>query len=208
MKIKHLLFTLAAVLMSSAALYAQTPEEVVAKMQEQLLCADAEGYAMDMTMKMAIVGSATTHILVRGEKTKIQIAGNSGSEIDWTDATTKWAYDPAKADVTVSAKPVEGKKDGDLAPFMNLTEGYKVISKGETADEWIFVCKKLSTNKDKDAAKKIDLKVSKKTCLPTFLQMKKSIVTMTIENVALGVTEDEVTFRPEDYPGVKIVDNR
>ena len=69
MKIKHLLFTLAAVLMSSAALYAQTPEEVVAKMQEQLLCADAEGYAMDMTMKMAIVGSATTHILVRGEKT-------------------------------------------------------------------------------------------------------------------------------------------
>ena len=52
MKIKHLLFTLAAVLMSSAALYAQTPEEVVAKMQEQLLCADPT-MAIFMVMSMA-----------------------------------------------------------------------------------------------------------------------------------------------------------
>ena len=61
---------------------------------------------------------------------------------------------------------------------------------------------------NKDDAKKIDLVVSKATYLPVSLKTKSLLFTVSIENYALGVSEESVTFDPAAYPDARIVDKR
>ena len=63
-------------------------------------------------------------------------------------------------------------------------------------------------NKEKDAPKSMDLVVSKATGLPISLKTRISGVTVTIHDLRPGVSEKDVTFRLEDYPGAKVVDKR
>lgn len=44
--------------------------------------------------------------------------------------------------------------------------------------------------------------------LPICLRAKASLFTYSIENYALGVSEESVTFDPSAYPGATIVDKR
>jgi outer membrane lipoprotein-sorting protein len=92
--------------------------------------------------------------------------------------------------------------------FSGITDGYDVTLKKETADAWYFLCKKSKTNTDKDDPKSIDLVVAKGTYYPVSLKAKLSGVTMTLRDVSFGVTEQQVTFNPKDYPTATIVDKR
>ena len=51
-------------------------------------------------------------------------------------------------------------------------------------------------------------RVSKATYLPICLRAKASLFTFSIENYALGVTEESVTFDPAAYPNANIIDKR
>ena len=92
----------------------------------------------------------------------------------------------------------------DFGELIKLYEG----SLGETDEAWYIVGKKLKTNKNKDDAKTVEITVSKATYLPICLRAKASVFTISIENYALGVTEESVTFDPAAYPGATIVDKR
>ena len=51
--------------------------------------------------------------------------------------------------------------------------------------------------------------MEKGTYLPIQLSARMSLlVTMTLHDISFGVTEEQVTFNPADYPGVKIKDKR
>ena len=92
--------------------------------------------------------------------------------------------------------------------LQGVTEGYDVSLTSETDEAWYFLCKKSRTNKDKDDPKKMDLVIAKDTYLPISLKSTMKGVTMTMRNFAVGMSEEEVTFNPADYPDVTIIDKR
>ena len=92
--------------------------------------------------------------------------------------------------------------------FSGIIEGYEIILKDETDDAWYLLCRKLRSNRDKDAPKSMDLVVAKGSYYPVSLRATVSGITLTMRDIAFGVSESMVTFNPSDYPGVKILDNR
>ena len=50
--------------------------------------------------------------------------------------------------------------------------------------------------------------MSKETYLPLYHRCKEKGITVSLENVEIGVNEEEVNFDPANYPGVKIIDER
>ena len=54
----------------------------------------------------------------------------------------------------------------------------------------------------------MDLVVSKKTGLPLSFTASVSVMTLTFKDIALGVTEDQVTFDPGKYPDATLIDKR
>ena len=92
--------------------------------------------------------------------------------------------------------------------FDGLIEGYDVTIDSENDKAWELLCKKSKANKDKDAPKKITITVSKGTYLPINLTTKMSGLTITMQDIHFGVTEKQVTFNADDFPGITITDKR
>jgi len=211
MKIKYIVAAFVAVLLGAAGLNAQTPEEIVKKMSVQLDRAEAEGLIMDLNIKMPIVGTVKSHNLVLGEKMKTIASGKNKRAIMWMNETTKWEYDEQTNEIVITSNEPSKDKDkgnSDMKAFDSLTDGYDLVLERETADAWYILCKKSKSNKDKDDPNKMNLAVSKATNLPIYLRMKQSVVTVSIENVGIGVSEKSVTFNPAEYPNAKIIDKR
>ena len=78
----------------------------------------------------------------------------------------------------------------------------------ETADAWFILCKKAKTNRDKDDPKRMELCIAKTSFLPIYLKTKLSMINISFEHVAIGVTEKEVGFDPNEFPEAEIVDKR
>lgn len=211
MRIKYIVAALVAALLCGSGLSAQTPEEIVKKMSAQMDRAEAEGLIMDLNIKMPIVGTVKSHNLVLGEKMKTIATGKDKKAVMWMNETTKWEYDEQNNEITISSKEPssdKNKSNSDMKAFDSLTNGYDLVLEKETEDAWYIICKKSKSNKEKDDPVKMDLAVSKATNLPIYLRMKQSVVTISIENVGIGVSEKSVTFNPADFPNAKIIDKR
>lgn len=212
--IKRIILVIAAALLSGATLLAQTPEEIVERMMDEMDRGSAEGFSMDFNMNLPVVGTVYSHNMVLGERMKSVVTGKDKNgkdktSVSWSDATTKWTYKSETGEITIENKASSSDSDkSETKAFDNLTNGYKLTLKKETDDAWYIVSKKLRTNKNKDDAKKMELTVSKATYLPICLRSKSLLITVSIENYALGVTEESVTFDPAAYPNAPIVDKR
>ena len=200
--------TLFAALLCTVGLFAQTPEEIVQKMNAEMDRGDTEGFSMDFNMKIPIIGTVYSHNMVFGDKMKSEITGMDKKSVSWSDATTKWTYKSETGEITIENKTSSGSDNSGKENFDNIIDGYKLTLKKETEEAWYIVCKKLRSNKNKDDAKKMELTVSKDNYLPICLRAKASIFTFSIENYALGVTEESITFDPAAYPGTTIIDKR
>lgn len=195
-------------LICTAGLFAQTPEEIVERMTAEMAKAEVEGFSMDFNLKLPIVGTVRTHSLLRGDKFKLEISGQDKSSTTWADATTMWTYDPKTNEIAIENRTASSSEGANTEAFDNIADGYKLTLKKETADAWYIVCKKLPSNKDKDDSKRMELTVSKKTYLPICLSTKSMLFNFSIENYALGVSEESVTFDPAAFPDATIVDKR
>ena len=208
---KKILVSLFVALFAASTLLAQTPEEIVAKMNQECTRFDTEGVYMVMDMKLPILGTYSTQMYILGDKSKGIIDVKGDVSIIWSDNLTDWDYDVSKNELTIKpANPSDKNEDaGDNVKAMrNVTEGYDVKLKKETAEAWYFVCTKSKDNTNKDDPKKMDLVVSKTTYLPISTTIKEKGVTVTMRDFAIGVTEDEVTFDPAKYANAKIIDKR
>ena len=211
MKLKNLILALTAALLAGWAVYAQTPEEIAAKMSVELDRVDSEGFSMDFCMKIPIIGEVRSHNRIHGEKVRSEVNKDGTRQISWTDGVSTWTFDSGKNAVTITEKkqgPVSDDPESGLNTLEKLTDGYDVKMQRETEDAWYLVCRKRKANPDKDAPKNIEMAVSKSTNLPIYLRIKQSGITVSLENFALGVSEDSVTFNPDDFPGVPIIDKR
>lgn len=206
---KKILSLLLPALLAAATLSAQTPEEIIARVDQETARFDAEGCSMVMELKFPIIGAVATTIYTRGNKYKMIMSIKGDTSISWSDGVTDWDYESSKNTVTIKPHKADGNSEADNAKMMEgITEGYDVRLKKETADTWQFRCTKSKTNTNKDDPKNMDLVVSKATYLPVSLTARAGGLTITMRDVSIGVSEQEVTFDASKYATAKIIDER
>ena len=202
-------FTLIVALIMAVAAYAQTAQEIVERMDAAMAGHESEGTIFVMDLKMFIVGTVSTTVYSKGDKFRFDTDVKGNKVINWSDSQTTWTYEAEKNTVTI--KNSDGKKSDEQSStemLNGITKGYDVSITKETADAWYIKCRKSRTNTVKDDPKKMDLVVSKANYYPLSLSTEASLVTVTIRLLGYGVTEEQLTFNPADYPNVRIIDER
>jgi len=204
---KKLLSFLFFVAMAAVAV-AQTPQEIISRMETEMEKHEKEGIVMTVDAKISILGTVTTKTYSLGDKMRSEGKMMGIEIITWTDGNTEWSYNSKTNEVKISTQEESSETEGDAEMFSDITDGYDVTIDKETDKAWYLLCKKSKSNKDKDDPKKIELAIAKKTYMPISLKTKMSGVTITMRDISFGVTEKQVTFDAKNYPGVKIVDKR
>ena len=191
---------------------AQTAEEIITRMEAEMSKHDeSEGTAMTMDMKIIFVGTISSRNYVLGDKMRIEAINDDGKNfVTWSDGKTEWVYDSEKNEIEIkNAKPKEkSETKGDTKLFQDITDGYEVKIDKETATEWHIRCKRSKSNPDKDAPKRMDLVVAKGTYWPVSLSTSVTAATVTLRDISFGVTEEQVTFNPKEFPNANIIDKR
>ncbi|MBQ6437535.1 MAG: hypothetical protein IJK20_03685 [Bacteroidales bacterium] len=210
---------LLALLASPLCLMAQTPQEIVARMSETMEARESEGVYMIVDVRVPIIGTISSKTWILGEKTRIESKMLGTKMIIWEDETTEWSYNVKKNTVEISSSMLpaadsaavagtESNSDGDLSMFSGIDKDYEIVLQKETEDAWYLRCKRRKEVKDDDAPKTINLVVAKGTFLPISFSAKASGATLTMHDIAFGVSAAQVTFNPADYPSATIIDKR
>ena len=202
---KKLVLAFMAVLAAVVAAVAQTPKEIVDRMEATMNAHEKEGVIMTVDLKLLIVGTTTSKSYMLGGKTRVEMKMMGVQIITWSDGEKDWTYISKDNTLTIEKSKGDASEAGDTEMFSGITDGYDVTLKKETADAWYFLCKKSKSNKEKDDPKTIDLVISKKNYYPLSLKASVSGMTMTMREISFGVTEADVTCDPSKFPGVKII---
>lgn len=205
MQMKKLVLAFMAVWAAVVAAVAQTPEDIVSRMEAEMNSHAGEGIAMTVDIKIPILGTATSRSYVYGSKLRVEMKMMGTQVVTWSDGETSWTYVSKDNSLTIKSAGHKKANTGDVELFMGITDGYDVSMKKETADAWHLLCKKSKGNKDEDDPKTMDLVVSKKNYYPLSLKASMSGMTMTMRDISFDVTEADVTFDPSKFPGVKII---
>ena len=196
----------------AVASFAQTPQEIISRMEEKMSSSnyEKEGLSMIMDLKMPILGTFSAKVQTRGDKTRMEMRKGDAHNITWRDDKTEWSYDVTKNVIEIKnpGQKSDSKSEGDVEMFNDITKGYKVSIESETDKLWLLKCKKSRSNDDKDDPKTMSLVVEKGTYYPKSLSAKMKGVTVTMRDLTFGVSEKAVTFNQADYPGASIVDKR
>ena len=206
-EMKKAVISILAALLTVSALMAQTPEEIIARMDQEMERFEQEGFSMIMDMKLPILGTFPSKMYMLGNKSKAVIEIKGMTVITWSDGVTDWDYDSHKNELTIS-NATSSDAEESMDALTGITDGYNVKLKKETPEAWYIQCTKSKTNTNKDDPKKMELVVSKKTYLPISHSCSIKGVTITLRDFAPGVTEEEVTFDPSKYADAKIIDKR
>ena len=202
---KKLVLAFMAVLAAVVAAVAQTPKEIVDRMEATMNAHEKEGIIMTVDLKLLIVGTTTSKSYMLGGKTRVEMKMMGVQIITWSDREKDWTYISKDNTLTIEKSKGDASEAGDTEMFSGITDGYDVTLKKETADAWYFLCKKSKSNKEKDDPKTIDLVISKKNYYPLSIKASVSGMTMTMREISFGVTEADVTCDPSKFPGVKII---
>ena len=193
--------------------FAQTPEEIISKMEAEVQKHENDGVQMTVDVKVPIIGTFSTKVYSLGSKSRLETKVAGHEMITWSDedAGTEWTYTPDKNEIEITNYVADESsgESGDMEMFEGVTEGYSVSLSNETDKQWFFLCKKLPSNTDKDAPKTMNIVVNKDTYLPASLSAKINGVTLTMRSFVFGkVSARKVTFNQADYPTAKIIDKR
>ena len=198
---KKILSLFAALALAAIAL-AQTPEEIVTRMDAEIDKYENDGFSMLNIVKVPVIGTIQSKAYTLGDKMRMDSEVKGVKVIVWMDNENEWTYNSKNNEVEIKkADPKKREAEDDMEMFDGLTEGYDVTIASETDKAWELLCKKNKANKDKDAPKKI-------TYLPISLTTKMSGLTITMQDIHFGVTDKQVTFNADDFPGITIVDKR
>ena len=204
-------FALLTALTLAVAAYAQTAEEIVAKMDAAMEQVSAEnGFRMTMDIKIPILGTMSSDAWSLGDKMRLEAQMMGKKLVTWQDGQTEWTYDAGENTITIENQDKTKKSDEkeNMKMFQSATEGYDVSIAKETSSAWTIKCKKNRFNTNKDDPKNMELVIAKGTYYPMSLSAKVDLVTVTMRNLKFNVTEQEVTFNKADYPGATIIDKR
>ena len=210
LSMKRILALLTACVLAVAA-YAQTAEEIMAKMEEVMnQVGEDSGLRMTMDIKIPILGTMSSKAWSLGDKMRMEAEMMGKKIITWQDGKTEWTYDVEDNKITIENQDQTKKSDEkeNMEMFQNATEGYDVSIAKENATSWTIKCKKNRSNTNKDDPKNMEIVVAKGTYYPVSLSAKVDLVTVTMRDLGFNVTEKDVTFNKADYPGATIIDKR
>ena len=204
-------FALLTALVLAGAAYAQTAEEIVARMDAAMeQVSAANGFRMTMDIKIPILGTMSSDAWSLGDKMRLEAQMMGKKLVTWQDGQTEWTYDAGENTITIENQDKTKKSDEkeNMEMFQSATEGYDVSIAKETSSAWTIKCKKNRFNTNKDDPKNMEIVIAKDTYYPMSLSAKVDLVTVTMRNLKFNVTEEEVTFNKADYPGATIIDKR
>ena len=214
------ILTLFSALFLALAAFAQTPEEIVAKMEETMAQQNKENnFRVAMDLKSSLMGTVTNKIHRRGDKLRYEMTMKGNSGIFFFDGDTEWQYDSEENKVEILHSAPGEKSTGrqllkvygntdDLFDFKDVVDGYDISLEKETASAWYLHCMKKKNNKDKDAPKTLDFVVAKGSYYLVSYSTKMKGFLFKVYDIGFNVTEKQVTFNPADYPGVTVIDKR
>jgi len=207
---KRILICIAALLASAALMSAQTPQEIIDRMDAEMNKGDQVGMAITMEMKIPILGTVSARINTRGDFSRTEMNAKEIKSTLWSDGTTTWTYTPSDNELVIdNASKSSSSNEDNVGMLKGITAGYDVKLTKETADAWYFECKKSKTNTEKDDPKKMDLVVAKGTYMPVELSTKVKGITISMKDPVIGVNEADVKFDMSKIPsGVKVTDKR
>ena len=208
---KRILTCIAAFLASVAMMTAQTPEEIISRMEAEMDKADQTGIAFTMDIKIPIIGTTSARINMHGEKSRTDVSLGDNKSTIWMDDNTTWTWTKSAKEnevVIENRKASDSSDEDNLKLAKGITDGYDVSLSKETADAWYFNCKKSRTNTDKDDPKNMTLAIQKGTYMLKELTAKLKGVTVSLKDAALGVSESDVTYDPSKIPGATVTDKR
>ena len=208
---KKILYILVTLVLSSVSVFAQTPEEIIAQMDQVMEKHETkDGFAMVMEMKIPILGSFASAVKSWGDKMRMEMDVKGEQMITYIDGDTEWDYNVKEKVIKIKKRDVtkKSKEEENMKMFQSATEGYDVSISKETDKAWFLRCKKNRSNTNKDDPKNMDLVIAKGTYMPISLSDMVSGITITMRDLDFNVTEKDVTFNQADYPGVKVVDER
>ena len=194
----------------AVAAFAQTPREIIDRMEDVMGSLEVEGVVMTMDIKIPIVGTMSSKAWNRGDKTRIEGTIAGVRIVTFIDGDTEWEYNSKENQVRIKAHDVTkvSQEESNAKLFDAVSEGYDVSISKETAAAWHLRCKKSKTNPNKDDPKTMDLVIAKGSYRPLSLTAQVSVLTVTIRDLGFDVTEKQVTFDPADFPGATIIDER
>lgn len=204
-------FALLTALTLVVAAYAQTAEEIVARMDAAMeQVSAANGFRMTMDIKIPILGTMSSDAWSLGDKMRLEAQMMGKKLVTWQDGQTEWTYDAGENTITIENQDKTKKSDEkeNMEMFQSATEGYDVSIAKETSSAWTIKCKKNRFNTNKDDPKNMEIVIAKDTYYPMSLSAKVDLVTVTMRNLKFNVTEEEVTFNKADYPDATIIDKR
>lgn len=188
---------------------AQTVQEIISKMETAFESNESKGLIMTIETKIPILGTMSVKSYSLGNKMRMETEVMGIEMISWSDGETMWSYTPEENEIEIENDSESASEEGgDAEMFSDITDGYDVSIKKETAQAWHIRCVKSKNNPDKDAPKNMDLVVAKDTFLPISLSTKMSGITMTMRDIQFGFDENLVNFDIKDYPNAKIIDKR
>ena len=205
------IFALLTACVLAVAAYAQTAEEIMAKMEEVMdQIGEDSGLRMTMDIKIPILGTMSSKAWSLGDKMRLEADMMGKKLITWQDGETEWTYDSDENTITIENQDKTKKSDEkeNMEMFQNATEGYDVSIAKENATSWTIKCKKNRSNTNKDDPKNMEIVVAKGTYQPMSLSAKVDLVTVTMRDLAFNVTEKDVTFNKADYPSARVIDKR
>ena len=203
-------FCIVGLLFWALATLAQTPREILSRMEAEIDRLEDSGVIMTVEVRVPIMGNMVTDTYILGDKKRLEAEMLGVKIITWNDGQTEWTYNAKTNEAEIApSQPEESSESVDTALFKDITDGYNVKLKKQTDQEWQIECKKRKDNPNEDDPRSMTVVVEKGTYLPLQLSARMSLlVTMTLHDISFGVTEEQVTFNPADYPGVKIKDKR
>ena len=205
---KRIFTTIIAIAMAIAA-FAQTPEEIVSLMEQEMSKHEKDGLSMVLDVKLPILGTLSTKSYVLGQKSRWEATMQGKTIIYWNDGNSEWSYDCDAKKIVVKKTSVKSDNSGNNKELLdNISNGYDLSLTKETNNTWYIHCKKAKGNNDSDAPKSMDLAISKATHYPLSISTKVKGIATTMRDFGFGVTEKQVTFNPADYPDATIVDER
>lgn len=199
--------TLLSALLLGATAFAQTPEEILSRMEAVMQPSDTEGVVTSMDIKLPLLGTMESRIWSRGSKMRMETETMGVKAIAYSDGVTTWTYTGNDNELEITNFKADSQ-EADTELFKGVAEGYDVSVKKETAEAWHLLCRKSRTNTNKDDPKTMDIVVAKGSYMPVSLSARMSGVSMTMHHISIGVSEEEVTFDFAKFPGAKVVDKR
>lgn len=209
-------------LVGTLSLGAQTPQEILTRMEQEMNGHESEGVFMALDAKVPVMGTMHSKSWMRGEKARMEMTMMGVTVINWYDETTEWEYNSKSNELTISLLDTKVKgadkemssdrkskeESSELSMLGGLSEGYELAVTAETETHWVITGKRLKTNNTKKAPKTFELTVSKVNFLPETFTAKISGVKMTMHDIRFGISEAQVTFNPADYPDAIVIDKR